>query len=256
MNFIDQFVASLGFQFKKVATFRSQSIWKSIFYMIMLILLAGILVSSFKLSNSGSISEQLSSLPENYSISTNGATPLKETLVIRLPQVDTILIIGATKPPEEKTQGLKNIIGLGEEKWSFGRVGYPAKQFDYASFPFFKESKTLSKNKLLQLNEEIDEAITVFSPFYQYVRVLLDLIVHTILISLLALAGRSFKKVLSITYKEAWIITSFGITAPILVRTLIELLGITIPSLTILYWMVVAFFSIWTIRHITIAEQN
>ncbi|MDT3496105.1 DUF1189 domain-containing protein [Bacillus toyonensis] len=256
MNFIDQFMASLGFQFKKIATFRSQSVWKSIFYMVMLILLTGVIVSTFKLSNSGSISKQLSSLPDNYSISTNGATPLKETLAIPLPQVDTILIVGATEPPEGATQGLKNIIGLGEAKWSFGRVGYPAKQFDYASFPFFNESKALSKNKLLQLSEEIDETITMFSPLYQYVRVLLDLIVHTVLISLLALAGRSFKKMLSITYKEAWIITSFGITAPILVRTLIELLGITIPSLTILYWMVVAFFSILTIRHITIAAQN
>ena len=45
MGFIDQFIASASFDKKKVLAFKEQSIWRAIFYVIVLVLLTEIVVT-------------------------------------------------------------------------------------------------------------------------------------------------------------------------------------------------------------------
>ena len=255
MSLLDQFIASLGFQFSKIVSFRFQSFWKSLFYLLILILLSGSILATMKLSKSGSIANQIKNLPNDYIINSKGATSLNEILSIKLPQIDTVIVIGESSPQPSLIQGFKNVICLGAENWSVGRVGYPTKQLSYEKFPFMNDKVELTKMDLIQISKNLDETIKAFTPIYQYVHIFLDLIIHLLLISILALAGNSFKKFLPITYKEVWILTCYGITAPILVRTFIELLGFTIPLLTTFYWIIVALFSILSIRHIQTSEE-
>ncbi|PEL14298.1 DUF1189 family protein [Bacillus sp. AFS017336] len=255
MTLLDQFIASLGFQFSKIASFRFQSFWKSLFYLLILILLSGSIIATTKLSKSESIKNQIQNLPSDYIINSEGATSLNEVLQIKLPQVNTVIVLGENFSQQVSLQGFKNVIYLDAKSWSVGRVGYPTKQLNYKNFPFLKD-KELTKSDLIQISKNLDETIITFTPLYQYVHLFLNLIVHLLLISILAFAGSSFKKLLPITYKEVWIITCYGITAPILVKTFIELLGFTIPMLTTFYWIVVALFSILTIRYIHLSEET
>lgn len=252
MSYVDQFIASIGFQFKKVAQWRNQTIWKSILYICSLILLVNLLVSVYRLSNPVSIKQELRSLPESYTISKDGTIHTSKIRLIRLPQIDTLLTIGETKPSPSASQGLKNVVVLGKKKWAVGRVGYPLKEMSYDTFPPLLNEKDgiLSKKEIVELSGKIDQIVKFYAPIYQYARVALNLIVHFILISLLAFAGRSFRKMVPITYGEAWTITAYGITAPIVLFTLIQLMGLNIPILPVLYWVTVGIFSLWTIRQI------
>ncbi|PEJ52384.1 hypothetical protein CN692_21990 [Bacillus sp. AFS002410] len=254
MTLLDQFIASLGFQISKIASFRFQSFWKALFYLLILILLSGSIIAATKLSKSESIAKQIQNLPNDFIINSEGATSLNEVLQIKLPQVDTVIVLGENSSQQVSLQGFKNVIYLDAKNWSVGRVSYPTKQLNYEYFPFLKD-KELTKSDLIQISKNLDETIKTFTPLYQYVHLFLNLIVHLLLISILAFAGSSFRKLLPITYKEVWIITCYGITAPILVKTFIELLGFTIPMLTTFYWIVVALFSILTIRHIHLSEE-
>ncbi|WP_449402559.1 DUF1189 family protein [Exiguobacterium artemiae] len=94
------------------------------------------------------------------------------------------------------------------------------------------------------------EDLKWFYPLYIYGAIVIDILIHLIVISLLALAGLGFRRFIPIRYKEAWTITAYGITAPLLVRTVISLLPITIPMLSVLYWATVGIFAFMTIRKI------
>lgn len=251
MGYLDQIIASLSFQFKEVANFRFQNVWKSIFYVVVLVLVMGTMVSVHRMTGAASVEEELANIPEDYTISKEGAVPLEEPVLISLPQIDTLVVVGSMEAPGSATGGLQNLVVLGEENWGFGRVGFPVYEMNYTQFPFLSDDGDgmLTKVDLLELGARLDESLRFFAPLYQYARVFLDLVIHFVLISLLALAGRSFRKTVPITYKQAWVITSYGITAPIMFRTLIQLMGLTISFLPLLYWMTVTFFSIGTIRN-------
>jgi len=145
MNFINQFIASVTFKVKTVIHFASQSIWKSVFYTIMIVLIAGVISSIFY----------------------------------------------TTALPSE---------------------------------------------------------VAAFRIFYHYIRITIDLIIHFIFISAIAFAGRSYGKLLDLTYSQVWTITAYGITAPIVIRTLIQILGIPFPATGFIYWVVVAFFSMFALK--------
>ncbi|PGS54226.1 DUF1189 family protein [Bacillus sp. AFS041924] len=254
MSLVDQFIASLGFQFSKIVSFRFQSFWKSLFYLVILILLSGSIIAAMKLSKSESIAKQIHNLPDSYMINKSGASSLNEKWAIQLPQIDTVIVLGETSSLTG-IQGFKNLICIGKEGWSIGRVGFPTKKLDYEKFPFLKNNEELTKKDLIHISKDLDQTIKTFAPIYLYVQLFLDLLIHFVLVSILAIAGSSFKKLLPITYKEVWNITCYGITAPIVVRTLFDLLGFSIPILTTIYWIAVALFTILSIRHIQTSEE-
>ena len=141
MNLIDQFIASITYDKKKVISFKDQSIWKGVFYVLVLVISTELLV------------------------------------VVVNPSVVPLEII---------------------------------------EFPIFMH----------------------------YIVINLVLAEHFIFISLLAFAGRSFCKSFDLSYKQVWTITAYGISAPIIVRTILQLIGLMFTGVTLIYWGAVAFFGI------------
>lgn len=86
----------------------------------------------------------------------------------------------------------------------------------------------------------------------QYIMLAMDLIAHLIIISAIAFAGsRGYRTVRDITFGESWNVTAYGITAPILVRTVVNGMGLNLSMMLIAYWGAVMLFSMMCLRGIT-----
>ncbi|WP_042351113.1 DUF1189 family protein [Bacillus massiliigorillae] len=253
MNLIDQFVASIGFSAKKVASWRKQSMWKSFFYVLLLVLISNVLIAGYALykGSQNTLYDQVKQI-EEFSITKEGLQKQGGPQVISLPQLEMMIVIGSDQTSQLPMHGMKNIVALGEKEWSYGRVGFPGAKFSYENFPLLSGQKdgVFDLKDSIALAKDVSPQINLFAPLYQYTNVMIDLIVHLAIISMLALAGYGFKKFVKISYKEAWTITAYGISAPIFVKTVFDLLGFEISFFFLLYWSVVGFFALRTIRAI------
>lgn len=259
MNILDQFIASIGFSTKKVATWRKQSIWKSLFYVLILVLLSNLLTSGYALFKGSQhpLYDQVKQV-DDFTITKDGLKKQGDSQVISLPQLETMIVIGTDSSTQFPMHGMKNIIALGEKQWSYGRVGFPGAKFNYKDFPllYVNNDGVFDKQDALEWAKDASSQLNYFAPLYQYTTVLIDLIVHLVILSMLALAGYGFKKFVKISYREAWTITTYGISAPIFVKTVFDLLGFEISFFFLLYWSVVGFFSLRTIRSIESIEND
>ncbi|WP_050613481.1 DUF1189 family protein [Bacillus testis] len=253
MNIVDQFVASIGFSSKKVASWKKQSLWKSFFYVLLLILLSNICLSGFALykGSQQNLYDQTKML-DPFTLTKEGLHKEGPPQVIALPQIETMIVVGSDTTSSFRTNGFKNILSLGEKQWSYGRVGFPGTSFSYAAFPLLNDENEgkLSNKEVVSWAKEASQKISYFAPLYQYTNTAIDLVTHLAIISLLALAGFGFKKFVKISYREAWTITAYGISAPIFVKTIFELLGFESSYFFLLYWCVAGFFAFRTIRSI------
>ncbi|TCI48345.1 MULTISPECIES: DUF1189 family protein [unclassified Exiguobacterium] len=233
---MEQLVASLGFRFDQVKMWRDQSIWKSVFYVLIALLISNTIVYGVKWVNQ---STQLVELPA-FSV-TDAGLQYDEAFVFDVPVLDLTVMVG-----EEIPTNTKQTLLLADEGWVFKRSGVETELNGYTSLLSFTGSSELSERDVQSVLEDLNW----FYPVYIYGSILLDLVVHLILISLLALAGLSFKRFVPIRYKEAWTITAYGITAPLVARTIIDLLPVNVPMLAVLYWATVGIFAFMTIRKI------
>ena len=173
MGYIDQFVASVIFDTKKVIEFRGQNAWKSILYILVFVIVTGAI--RVFLTWDASL-ELLREVWEAYGFSVRGGT---------------------------------------------------------------------------------DEGNMIFAHMMtQYIMIFFDLILHFVLISAIAFAGsRGYRMIGEIAYREAWNVTAYGISAPILVRLVVQGMGWDIPMLTFAYWCAVMFFSMLCLKRIVNLEK-
>ena len=95
------------------------------------------------------------------------------------------------------------------------------------------------------------DAMRLAYVFTQYLVVFFDLIVHFILISVIAYAGsKGYQAIGEVTYLESWNVTAYGISGPILVRMVVQALGLALPMMTFLYWGAIMIFSMMCVRRI------
>lgn len=234
---MEQVIASLGFRFEKVHAWRGQSIWKSIFYVVIAVLLANTLVYGVKWVNQpNDVGEGMPSFTV-----TKAGLEYDEPFAFDIPVLDMTVIVG-----EERTTNAKQTLLLEEQGWVLKRSGVTTDLNPYGTLLDFVGQDELTERDTGDVLRELNW----FYPLYIYGAVALDLVIHLILVSLLALAGLSFRRFVPIRYKEAWTITAYGITAPILVRTVIALLPLDVPMLPVLYWATVGIFAFMTIRKI------
>lgn len=253
MNLVDQFIASISFSSQKVQGFRKQSAWKSITYVLILVLLSNLLTAGYALfkGTQNNLYDQVKQLSD-FTIDKNGLTYNDSPKIISLPQFDTIILFGSNDADHISAQGMKNIITFGKEDWTVGRTGFPGTKQSYDTLLSFikKNDTTLTKAETLAWTKTISDNLNYFAPLYQYTAAVIDLVTQLGLISLLALAGLSYRRFVKITYKEAWTITAYGISAPVLAKTFLSLLGFQMSFIFLLYWAAVGFFAIRTIRAI------
>lgn len=233
---MEQMIASLGFQFKKVQQFRGQSIWKSIFYVVVAVLLANAIVYGVKWLNQPTFDEALPS----FQVTEQGLT-YEEPFAFDMPVLDLVVMVG-----EERSTNAKQTLLLEEVGWVFKRSGITTELNSYETLLRFVNQEQLTEVDV----RDVISNLNWFYPLYIYGAILMDLLVHFLLITLLALAGLSFRRFVPIRFKEAWTITAYGITAPLIVRTVISLLPITVQMLPVLYWATVGIFAFMTIRKI------
>ena len=86
--------------------------------------------------------------------------------------------------------------------------------------------------------------------FTRYALIFFDLIVHFILISAIAYAGsRGYRTIGEVAYLEAWNVTAYGISAPILVRLVVQVMGLNLPIM-LFYWGGITVFSMMCTKKI------
>lgn len=234
---MDQVIASLGFQFEKVQAWRRQSIWKSIFYVIIAVLMANVIVFGLKWVNQSN--ETATDLPA-FTVTDQGIR-YEEPFVFNMEVLDLTVMVGE----ERETEALQTLL-LADSGWVFKRSGVSTELREYSSLLGFLGETELTERDVTRILEELKW----FYPLYIYGAIVVDVLIHLVVISFLALAGLGFRRFVPIRYKEAWTITAYGFTAPLLVRTVIALLPVTVPMLSVLYWATVGIFAFMTIRKI------
>ena len=173
MGYIDQFVASVSFNTKKVIEFRGQSAWKSVLYLVVFVIVTGAIQAFLRWDES---LEVLREAWEVYGFSVRGGT---------------------------------------------------------------------------------DEEAMLFShAMTQYIMVFFDLIVHFVLISAIAFAGsKGYKTLGDVAYREAWNVTAYGISAPILVRLVVQGIGFDFPMMVFAYWGAIMVFNMMCLKRIVSLEK-
>ncbi|WP_215143299.1 DUF1189 family protein [Exiguobacterium qingdaonense] len=234
---MEQLIASLGFQFDKVKMWRTQSIWKSFFYVVIAVLLANMIVYSVKWTNQSAVGQE--ELP-SFRITEDGLR-YNQAFSFDVSVLDLTVMVG-----DERETNARQALVLSETGWALKRSGVETDLNSYRSLLDFVGRSDVTERDVYALLEELNW----FYPIYIYGAILFDLVLHLLLLSLLALAGLGFRRFVPIRYKEAWTITAYGITAPLFVRTAIALLPINVPMLSVLYWATVGIFAFMTIRKI------
>jgi len=169
MGYIDQFVASVSFNTKKVIEFRKQNVWKTIMYILVFVIVTG--------------------------------------------------VIGAFLRWEESFELL-----IDNMEWS--------------------------------TSETDPESMRATHAFTQYFLIFLDLLVHFVLISAIAYAGsRGYRAIGEVAYREVWNVTAYGISTPILVRLVVQGMGLELPMMTFAYWGAIMIFSMLCTRRIVNLEK-
>lgn len=104
---------------------------------------------------------------------------------------------------------------------------------------------------------ETDDASMMFTHlFTQYLMIFFDLILHFILISVIAYAGKKgYQTIGDVAYKEAWNVTAYGISAPILVRLVMQGVGLELQVMTLAYWGGIMIFSMMCLKRIVNLEK-
>lgn len=234
---MEQVIASLGFQFEKVQAWRKQSIWKSIFYVIIAVMLANAFVFGLKWVNQSN--ETPTNLPA-FTVTEDGIQ-YEEPFLFNMEVLDLAVMV----VEERETDALQTLL-LDDSGWVFKRSGVSTELKEYSSLLEFLGETELTERDVARILDDLEW----FYPLYIYGAIVVDVLIHLVVISFLALAGLGFRRFVPIRYKEAWTITAYGITAPLLVRTVIALLPVTVPMLAVLYWATVGIFAFMTIRKI------
>lgn len=165
MGYIDQFVASVSFDVKKVIQFRKQNAWKTILYLLVFVIVTGAINTFFRWDHTF------------------------ESL---------------------------------QEAWIASGIDIPD-----------------------------DPSMMFILLFTQYLRIFFDLFLHFILISAIAYAGsKGYQKIGEVSYREAWNVTAYGITAPILVRLVVQRIGLELQVMTFAYWGAIMLFSMMCLKQI------
>lgn len=90
----------------------------------------------------------------------------------------------------------------------------------------------------------------------QYMMIFFDIVIHFILISAIAYAGsKGYKTIGEIAYREAWNVTVYGISAPILVRLVLRGIGLEMPMMPFAYWGAIMLFSMLCLKRIVNLEK-
>lgn len=246
MNTFKPFISSLTLRLKEIATYRSQKLWKSIVYVLILSIVCSAVTIIYKSSHHFSFESTVTNVYDEH-VGNN------DPLHILLPKYHTKVIVGdSTLPKHDKEY--KFVISFGKDTYSIDSLGIKFKEKEYKAFPSPVETIITMKDEILKISQKLDVYFALLLSLFLYVKATFSLILHFIFIGIVALIGKNFYKV-PITYKEAWTITAYGITLPLILKTIMHLAGINIFVTFFSYWIVVSIITILTVRQIKYSHE-
>lgn len=248
MGIIEQFQQSLFYQWKAVAKWKPQSIWKSFFYLMCLVIISSLILSFSSFSKTSKLDyEGLLTEMESFVLSEQGLDYEGEPLIVPIPVFDVTIMIG------EVTQRAKTdyVLELKEGGFKFSKSGLMSPNIvPYSNLPIWGNEDSYDNANVLKLLQDNESKLKQLAFFYQYVKAFLQVLICLILISVIALVSIPFGRSASVSYQRLWMFGAYGLTLPLVIKTILKLTGFFIPYFTMIYWFAVIIFVFLTVNAI------
>ncbi|MBC1501491.1 DUF1189 family protein [Listeria weihenstephanensis] len=248
MGIIEQFQQSLFFQWKAIGKWKPQSIWKSFFYLLCLVLISSLILSFSSFSKTSKLDyEALLTEMEPFVLSEQGLDYDGEPLIVPVPVFDVTIMIG------DVTQRAKTdyVVELKKDGFKFGKNGLMSPTtMPYSSLPIWGTQEKYTNTDALKLLQDNESQVKQLAFFYQYVKAFLQVIISVVLIFVIALASIPFGRSASVSYQRLWMFGAYGMTLPLVLKTILKLTGFFIPYFGMIYWFAVIIFVFLTVNKI------
>lgn len=248
MGIIEQFQQSLFYQWKAVAKWKPQSIWKSFFYLICLVLISSLILSLSSFSKTSKLDyEALLTEMDPFVLSEQRLDYEGEPLIVPIPVFDVTIMIGEVKQ-QAKTD---YVLELKEDGFKIGKNGLMSPSLvPYSSLPIWGNEDSYDNANVLKLLQENEPKLKQLAFFYQYLKVFLQVLISLILISVIALVSIPFGRSTSVSYQRLWMFGAYGLTLPLVIKTILKLTGFFIPYFAMIYWFAIIIFVFLTVNTI------
>ncbi|TRZ37573.1 DUF1189 domain-containing protein [Niallia circulans] len=250
MNIFKQFYRSI-YSPKDIASFRTQGIWKTIAYLLILSIITSIPTIYYlnKGMNDG-IHTLASTMEEDvpdFRIEDNSLhSDLKEPKVINKEDL-TIIIDSTGTYNEKKISSSGNTVALLQKEFVIVTAGQ-AQSFEYSYFG----NITATKSDLTDLAQYFDSIIPMLTGIMAVVFFIFLAASKAIEAFILAIFGTFFARILGkgLTYRETWKITVYSMTIPTLFFFIMDSLETNVPNGSLLNWFITLFIVFLSIKEI------
>ncbi|KGL38588.1 DUF1189 domain-containing protein [Listeria sp. SHR_NRA_18] len=248
MGIVEQFQQSLFFQWKEIGKWKAQSIWKSFFYLLCLVLLSSLILSFSSFSKTSKLDyEALLTEMEPFVLSEKGLDYTGEPLIVPIPVFDTTVMIG--KVTQRATTYY--VVTLQGDGFKFGKNGLMSPNItSYSRLPIWGSKQEYTNADVLKLLQENESQLKQVAFFYQYMKAFLQVMISIVFISIIALVSIPFGRGASVSYRRLWMFGAYGMTLPIVIKTILKLTGFFIPYFGMMYWFAVIIFVFLTVNTI------
>lgn len=250
MNIFKQFYRSI-YSPKDIASFRSQGIWKTIAYLLILSIVASIPTIYYlsKGMNEG-IHTLASTLEEDvpdFRIEDNTLhSEIKEPSIVT--KEDLTIIVDSTGAYNEKNiSSSGNTVALLQKEFVIVTAGQ-AQSFEYSYFG----NIIASKSDLAELAKSFDSILPLLTSVMAVIFFIFLAASKAIEAFILAIFGTFFARILGrdLTYGQTWRITVYSMTIPTLFFLIMDSLETTVPNGSMLNWFISLFIVFLSIKEI------
>ncbi|MBC1232501.1 DUF1189 family protein [Listeria booriae] len=246
MGIIEQFQQSLFYQWKAVGKWKPQSIWKSFFYLLCVVLISSFILSFASFQKTSKLDyEALLTEMERFTLTQQGFAYDGEPLIVPIPVFDMTIMIGDVK---ERAQ-TDYVIMLQDDGFKFGKNGLMSPSATpYSSLPIWGEQERYTNADVLRLLQDNESQLKQLAFFYQYAKAFLQVLISVALIFIIALVSIPFGRGVGVGFQQLWMFAAYGLTLPLAIKTILKLTGFFIPYFTMIYWFSVIIFVFLTVN--------
>ncbi|MBC6146741.1 DUF1189 family protein [Listeria welshimeri] len=248
MGIVEQFQQSLFYQWKTLGEWEAQSIWKSFFYLMCLVLLSSLIVSFYSFSKTSNLNyEGLLTEMDPFVLTEQGLDYNGEPLVVPIPVFDVTIMIGDT----EQRAKTSYVIECKKDGFKFGKNGLMSlDSVAYSSLPIWKNKDSYNNADVLKSLQSNASKLKQLAFFYQYVKAFLQVLISLVIVSLIALVSIPYGRSAAVSYRRLWMFGAYGLTLPLVMKTILNLTGFFIPYFEMIYWFTVVIFVFLVVTNI------
>lgn len=254
MSLLDQFQQSLLFRWKEMAGWPQQSLWKSFFYLLILIIGSQTLTIGWAFYQTGQIDYRtvIAEMPA-FKLTKSTLYYRGDPTMVSVPAFHVTVQIGGR--PGIPVGGGNTIVFYrdGLRMTNDGLSG--RRTLSYASLPIWRNRQAYVKRDVIRWLNKNRDTLTAIAFLYQYVRAAAALVGALLMVSLIAGVSVPLARRAGVTYRRLWTYSAYGLTLPVLVRTFLAMMDLLIPYAAFLTWAIDMFLVYLVVRHIEKREQ-